>query len=218
MGPAPLGGSVGRGKVSGHWEVPSLVGRSAGTEGERQSHGGEHNHQCAEGKAERDLPRWSVPPSIHQPETLVHWGRRGLGAEAQASEVRPWGEDCGWLCGDSLTGLGCRAPRPREYGKKPGTAGIWEETWDCQRGKVPLLGVCARRGSGLPQELPSLSTHSQATGHCLHELQGRVQAAAAISDSRGRCRPLLLLRVPRPRANRCPLLPGSVHKPRTCTP
>ena len=123
MGPVPQGGSCERGKVSAPWEVPSLVGRSAGTEGELQSHGGEHSNLFAEGKAERDLHRHSVPPpSTPQPEMLVHRGGRGLVAEARASEVRAWGEAWGWLCGDSLRGLECGVPQPREYRKKPGPA------------------------------------------------------------------------------------------------
>ena len=118
----PLGGSCERGQVSAHWEIPSLAGRSAGTKGEFWSLGGECSNWFAEGKAERDLHRRSVLPGTPQPEMIVCWGRRGLGAEAQVSEDGPWGEDCGWLHGDSLQGLGCGGPRPREYGKKPGPA------------------------------------------------------------------------------------------------
>ena len=36
-----------------------------------QSHGGEHSHRGAEGKAERFLHRGWVPSSTHQPERLV---------------------------------------------------------------------------------------------------------------------------------------------------
>ena len=32
-------------------------------------------------------------------------GQAGLGAEVQALEVRCQGQDCGWLCEDSLRGL-----------------------------------------------------------------------------------------------------------------
>ena len=44
MGPAPLGGSCGRGKVPAPWEAPSPA-RSAGTEGELQSLKGECSSQ-----------------------------------------------------------------------------------------------------------------------------------------------------------------------------
>ena len=39
--------------------------------GKLQSHGGEHSHRGAEGKAERLPHRGSVPTSTHQPERLV---------------------------------------------------------------------------------------------------------------------------------------------------
>ena len=57
MGPAPLGGSCERGKISTHRKVPSQAGRSAGTEGELQSLRGEYSNQFVEGKVERDLHR-----------------------------------------------------------------------------------------------------------------------------------------------------------------
>ena len=43
-----------------------------------------------------------------------------LGAEAQALEVRPQGEDWGWLCEDSLKGAGAAQLAGREYGKNSG--------------------------------------------------------------------------------------------------
>ena len=39
--------------------------------GKLWSHGGEHRNRGAEGKAERFLPRRSMPTSTHQPERLV---------------------------------------------------------------------------------------------------------------------------------------------------
>ena len=69
------------------------------------------------------MQRGLVLTSIPQSERLVRsvlWGRWGLGTEAQASEVRLWGEDWGWLCENSLRGLGCGAPQLRESGKKSG--------------------------------------------------------------------------------------------------
>ena len=111
--------------MSEHWEVPSLVGRSAGTRGELQSLGGEHNQQFVEGKAERAPQSQLVPlPGTPQPEAVLHWGGCGLGAEAQASEVRT-GEKTGGGC---LRGLGCGVPPLRE------------EAWAPQRGRAPLLG------------------------------------------------------------------------------
>ena len=41
-----------------------------GAEGELRSHGGEHSHRDAEGKAERFPHRDSAPSSTHQPERL----------------------------------------------------------------------------------------------------------------------------------------------------
>lgn len=67
MGSAPLGGRCEGGKVSTHWEVPSLVG----TERELWSLGGERSSKRAESKAERDLHRAWVPTHTSQPEKLV---------------------------------------------------------------------------------------------------------------------------------------------------
>ena len=60
MGPAPLGGSYERGKVPAPWKAPSLVGRSAGTEGELQRLRGECSSRFVAATAERKLHRWSV--------------------------------------------------------------------------------------------------------------------------------------------------------------
>ena len=46
----------------------------------------------------------------------------GLGAKAQASEVRPQGEDWGWLHEHSLKGASVPQLAGRESGKKSGTA------------------------------------------------------------------------------------------------
>ena len=71
-----------------------------------RSHGGEHSHRGAGGKAERFPHRGSAPSSTHQPGGLSAHppGRAGLGAEARAS-VGSQGEDWGWLHEQSLKGL-----------------------------------------------------------------------------------------------------------------
>ncbi|XP_061047001.1 amelotin [Eubalaena glacialis] len=54
--------------------------------------------------------------------------------------------------------------------------------------------------TGSPKGKPAIGAsfcmHSQVAGHCLHELQGRERAAAAILDPRGGRRPLLLSLLP----------------------
>ena len=88
-------------------------------------------------------------------------------------EVRPCGEDWGWLCEDSLKGLGCAAPQLRESRKKPGPTreagchcwGLWEER-------------------GCSTKVTSFSMASQPSGHCLHELRELALAATDISDYR----------------------------------
>ena len=44
---------------------------AGGRGGKFRSHGGEHSHRGAEGKAERFPHRGSAPSSTHQPESLV---------------------------------------------------------------------------------------------------------------------------------------------------
>ena len=55
-------------------------------------------------------------PGTLQPEELLHWSRLGLGAEVWSEP----GRGLDWLHGDSLRGLGCAAPQPKEYGRRPG--------------------------------------------------------------------------------------------------
>ena len=98
MGPEPLGGSCERRNVSTPWEIPSLVGRSVGMEGELWSLGEECSNWFAEGKMENNLHRRSAPlPCAPHPETPVCWCKWGLGADVQASEVKP----------RERTGVGC---------------------------------------------------------------------------------------------------------------
>ena len=68
--PEHLGGSCEGGKVSTHYEAPSLW-RQGVAGGKLRSHGGEHSNRGEEGKAQRFLHRGSVPTSTHQPEKLV---------------------------------------------------------------------------------------------------------------------------------------------------
>ena len=70
-----------KGKVSTHWEVPSLAGRTARMEGELRSLRGECSNQFAEGKEERHQHSQSVlPPGTPQPKMLT-LPLRGSGAE-----------------------------------------------------------------------------------------------------------------------------------------
>lgn len=48
---------------------------------------------CAAQDWERPAQRAGARSSTQKPETLSSWGRLGLGAGAQASEVGSWGED-----------------------------------------------------------------------------------------------------------------------------
>ena len=54
---------------------------------------------------------------------LTRWGGRGLGAEAQAWEIRPEGEDWGWLREHSLKGARVPQLAGRESGKNSGHVG-----------------------------------------------------------------------------------------------
>ena len=89
-----------------------------------QSHGGEHSNRGADGKAEISAQRIGV--NQHSPAReaclITCQGRWGLGSEGQASEVRPQGEDCGWLCEHSLKGASEPKLSGSESGKKSGTA------------------------------------------------------------------------------------------------
>ena len=94
-------------------------------------------------------------------------GRVGLGAEAQASEIRPQGEDWDWLREDSLKGASALQLAGRESGEKSGPAG---------EARDHCLG-CVRRGD-------SCSMGPQKAEHHLSELQRRAQAAAISLDPR----------------------------------
>ena len=62
--------------------------------------------------------------------------RSGLGVEAQALEIRPQGEDWGWLCEDSQKGASAPQLAGRESGKKSGPA---------KEARDHCFGVCEKR-------------------------------------------------------------------------
>ena len=68
----------------------------------------------------------------------ARWGGWGLDAEARASEVRPQGEDWGWLHEDSLKGL-----VHHSWGSLGRSLGLPER-------QGTIVGGCARRGVGPP--------------------------------------------------------------------
>ena len=73
-----------------------------------------------------EIPAQRIGVDQHSPAReaclLTHRGRWGLGAEAQALEVRSQGEDWDWLCEHSLKGASVPQLAGRESGKKCGTA------------------------------------------------------------------------------------------------
>ena len=74
----------------------------------------------------REIPAQRIGAHQHSPAReaclLTRKGRRGLGAEARASEVRHQGEDWGWLREHSLKGASAPQLAGRESGKKCGSA------------------------------------------------------------------------------------------------
>ena len=83
------------------------------------------------GGQSREIPTQRSSADKHSPAReaclLTHRDRRGLGAEARASEVGSQGEDWGWLREHSLKGASVPQPAGRESGKKSEAA---EETRD----------------------------------------------------------------------------------------
>ena len=88
-------------------------------------------------------------PALTSPRgcLLACWGGWGLGAEARASELRPQGEDWGWLGEHNLKGASAPQLAVRESAKKSGTA---EEARDFSS---LFVSWCARRGplKGAPE-------------------------------------------------------------------
>ena len=97
-----------------------------------------------------EIPAQRIAADQHSPAReaclLTCWGGWGLGAEARASEVRPQGEDWGWLREHSLKGASAPQLDGRESGEKSGAA---EEARD------HCFGVREERGfRALPKRAP----------------------------------------------------------------
>ena len=73
-----------------------------------------------------EIPAQRISADQHSPAReaclFTRRGGRGLGAEDQASEVRPQGEDWGWLCEHSLKGASAPQLAGAESRKKSGPA------------------------------------------------------------------------------------------------
>ena len=73
-----------------------------------------------------EIPAQRIGANQHSParevSLLPHQGGWGLGAEAQASEVKSQGENWGWLREHSQKGASAPQLAGRESRKKPGTA------------------------------------------------------------------------------------------------
>ena len=73
-----------------------------------------------------ETPAQRINANQHSPAReaclLTRRGGQGLGAEARALEVRPQGEDWGWLRDHSLKGASEPQLAGREPGKESGTA------------------------------------------------------------------------------------------------
>ena len=93
--------------------------------GEASEPRGRTQQQGCRGQS-REIPAQSIGADQHSAAREVCLLTRrdgwGLGAEAQASEVRPQGEDWGWLREHSLKGASAPQLARREFRKKSGTA------------------------------------------------------------------------------------------------
>ena len=73
-----------------------------------------------------EIPTQRIGADQHSPAReaclLTRRGGQGLGAEARASEVRPQGEDWGWLREHSLKGASAPQLPGRKSGKNSGPA------------------------------------------------------------------------------------------------
>ena len=101
--------------------------------GKLRSHGGEHSHRGAEGKAERFPHRGSAPSSTHHPKRLV-CSPAGVGGGWELrlglrSDLGSQGEDWGWRSEHSLKGLVRHSCRE----------GVREKVWSCRGDKRLFL-------------------------------------------------------------------------------
>ena len=102
-----------------------------------------------------------------------------MGAEAQASEVRPQGEDWGWLCGDSLKGAITPQLARRQSGRKSRPA---------KQARDHSFRVCEERGF-----LPHVPTEGRAPPKQAPEMG---VSRSFSSDPRDRHETLMLLLLP----------------------
>ena len=188
----PLGGSHERRNVPTPWKVPSLAGRPVKIEGELWSLGGEHDNRFVEGKTERHLHGWSIPPlCTPQPETLVP-GVVGGWVLKLGLQRSTWGENWDWLSGDSLKGL--------EQGVAA-TEGICRRSLSQPKWQGTIVGGCTRRGVG-PHRKFFPHSGSQVTGrptqalrvgmspHCHHGLRRWVWVPATSERIGSECQSL----------------------------
>ena len=102
-----------------------------------------------------EIPIQRIGADHHSPDC---WGWWGLGAEAQASEVRPQGEDWGWLREHSLKG----ASAPQLARRSPG------KRLELPKSQGTIVLGCVRRGD---------------SEHHLNELQRQARATAISTDT-----------------------------------
>ena len=138
-GPAPLGRSCGGGKVSTHQETPSRAETWAGWGLDSLEPWRRAQQQGCRGQS-GEISTLRIGANQYSPAReaclLTRRGGRGLGAEARALEVRPQGEDWGWLCEHSLRGL----VRHSQLGGSPG------KSLDLLKRQETIVSWCARRG------------------------------------------------------------------------
>lgn len=95
------------------------------------------------------------------------------------------------------------------------TEGVWEEAWTLQRGSMSLWRE--QEGRGKTTNGMSFSMRgSQATGYHVHGSE--VLATTAISDPRGRIRPLPPLKMSGVGDSHCPFLPGNLRSISAASP
>ena len=142
---------------------------------------------------------------------LTRWGWRGLGTEAQASEVGPQEEDWGWLREHSLKRASAPQLARRESRKKSGAA---EETRDFF---LPLCFLVReeRRLTAPFKGAPETGvSHSYQRGPQRRAWDAKTAAA---TTKKPVCKPQVTIHTAPPRSLCSPPLPGS-HDPGTTSP